>query len=199
MVQVNVKVPTPSFVKPPVVFDVAPVIVSVVAKVLTLIFEIVPLVSVMFLFVDAETPVYLNSPPPKTRLAAALVAFPKFPATSPLPMLVTLSVPKLMVTPPLKVFVPLKVQVLVPNFVKDPVPLITPEAVATPVPEPPKVAAPDKVIAPDAVAAVALLFTRDPMTVNSSAVVLPFKSTEAPEAIVVAMAEPKAVLLPNVK
>ena len=57
MVQVNVKVPGPSLVKPPVVAAVAPVTVSVVARVLIFIFETVPAVKVMFLFVEVVAPV----------------------------------------------------------------------------------------------------------------------------------------------
>lgn len=201
MVPLNVKVPVPSLVNPPVVFAVVPLTVSVVAVVLIFIFETVPAVSVMFLSVDAVAPEYFNSPPPNTSLAAALVACPKLPATPPFPMVPTLSVPKLMVTPPVKVFTPDNVKVPVPVLVKEPVPLMTPDTVAIPAPVPPNMAAVERVMAPDAVVAVALLFTKEPLMVNGSAELFPFKSTVAPDAMmvmaVVAVVAPKPVVLPS--
>ena len=83
----------------------------------------------------------------------------------------------------------------VPVFCKVPVPLTTPDAVTIPVP--PIIAAAGRVISPEVVAAVALLLTKDPPMLKSSAVVNPFKSTIAPEAIVVAVVVPNASLLPN--
>ena len=74
-------------------------------------------------------------------------------------------------------------------------PLIIPDAVTFPVP--PIIAAAGRVISPEVVAAVTLLFTNEPLTVNGSAVVNPFKSIIAPDAIVVAAVVPKASLLPN--
>ena len=82
-----------------------------------------------------------------------------------------------------------------PDFVNVDVPLITPETVTFPVPA--KIAAVVMVIAPEEVAAEALLFTKEPLTVKSSLVVNPFKSTVAPYAMVVAVVDPKAALLPT--
>lgn len=85
---------------------------------------------------------------------------------------------------------------LVPDLVNVAVPLIIPDAVAIPVP--PIMATEDNMMLPDAVA-VPLLFTSEPLTVNGSAVVNPFKLTIAPNAIVVAPdALPRAPLLPIV-
>ncbi len=200
--QLNVKVPVPSLVKPPVVFIVAPFTVRVVpATALILIFETVPVVNVMFLSVELVPPEYLNSPPPKTKLAAALVAFPKFPATSPFPMVPTLSVPALMVTPPVKVFTPDNVNVPVPVLVKDPVLLMMPETVALPVP--PNIADVVRVMRPDEVEAVTLLFTKEPLMVKGSADATPFKSTEAPDAMMVmpvtAVVVPRPAAFPNLR
>ena len=99
----------------------------------------------------------------------------------------------------LNVLTPLNIQVPVPFFVNVPEPLITPDAVARPAPAPPKIAAVVSMISPDAVAAFALLFTKDPLILKSSAVVNPFKSTKAPKTIVVVVFVPKASLLPSIK
>ena len=48
----------------------------------------------------AFAPVYFKVPPPNTRLPASLEAFPRFPSTPPLPMLVTLNVPAVIVVEP---------------------------------------------------------------------------------------------------
>ena len=80
-------------------------------------------------------------------------------------------------------------------MVKVPLLLITPDAVA--LPDPPKMAAVVSVIVPDAVAAVVLLFKSDPEIVKISAVVCPFKSTKAPDLMVVEAVVPNAALLPN--
>ncbi len=90
---------------------------------------------------------------------------------------------------------PVKVQVPAPDFVNVPVPPIIPDAVAVPVP--PIIAAVVRVIFPDVVAAPALLFTNEPLMVKSSAVVNPFKSTKAPDSIVVAVVVLNAALFPN--
>ena len=115
-------------------------------------------------------------------------------------LLPSINFPALTVVIALYVFTPLNNQVLLaPVFVNVPVPLITPDAVATPAPVPPKIAAVVRVISPDAVAAVALLFTKKPLSIMGSAVVEPFKSRVAPNAIVVAVdVLPKALLLPTV-
>jgi hypothetical protein len=81
--------------------------------------------------------------------------------------------------------------------VRVPVLLITPKAVA--LPDPPKMAAVVSVIVPDAVAAVVLLFKSDPEIMKISAVVCPFKSTKAPDLMVVEAVVPNAALLPNFK
>ena len=109
-----------------------------------------------------------------------------------------LTVPPVIVVAPLYVFAPDKVHVPASFFSKVPVPLITPDAVTFPVP--PIIAAVVSVISPKVVAAVALLLTKDPLMVNNSAVVNPFKSTIAPDAIVVAPTVlPNPRSLPNLK
>ena len=90
---------------------------------------------------------------------------------------------------------PINVQVPDPDFVNVPVPPIIPDTDAFPVP--PRIAAVVRVIFPDVVAEVPLLFTNDPLMVNSSAVVNPFKSTIAPDEIVVDAVVPNASLLPS--
>ena len=90
---------------------------------------------------------------------------------------------------------PDNVHVPAPDLVRVPVLEIIPEIVASPVP--PKIAAVVSVMAPDAVAAETLLFTKEPLIVNSSAVVNPFKSTVPLAAMVVTTVEPNAALLPN--
>ena len=82
-----------------------------------------------------------------------------------------------------------------PVFSKVPVLLMMPDAVADPVP--PIMAAVVRVMAPDATTAVPLLFTNDPLIVKSSAVLNPFKSTKAFNAMVVDAVVPKASVLPN--
>ena len=57
-------------------------------------------VIVKFLSVEAVAPVYFKVPPPNTRLVAALVACPKFPAIPPSPIVPTLNVPTLIVVAP---------------------------------------------------------------------------------------------------
>ena len=95
------------------------------------------------------------------------------------------------------VLTPLNVQVPVPFFVNVPVPLIAPVAVAVPVP--PIIAAVVRVIFPEIVEAVALLFTKEPLTVKSSDVINPFKSTKAFNARVVTVVVPNAALFPSFK
>ena len=99
-----------------------------------------------------------------------------------------------MVTPPVKVFAADNVNVPIPVLVNEPVPLMIPDMVA--LLAPPKMAMPVSVIDPEAVP-VPLLFTRDPLILKSSVVVLPFKSTEAPNAIVVETFDPKPALFPS--
>ena len=95
---------------------------------------------------------------------------------------------------------PLNVQVPAPDLVKVPEPEIIPETVASPVPPKIAAAAVVRVMAPDALAVLALLFTSEPLIANCSAVANPFKSTIAPDAIVVAPTVlPKPWSLPNLK
>ena len=61
---------------------------------------VLPVLIVKLRSVLAVAPVYCRVPPSKTRFATALVACPRFPATPPLPMVPTLSVPALMVVKP---------------------------------------------------------------------------------------------------
>ena len=86
---------------------------------------------------------------------------------------------------PIKVFAPPSVQVPAPILLGVPE-LMTPLAITSPVP--PMVETPneeDKTMAPDAITAVVPLFNKDPWTVNGSAVANPFKSTKAPNCIMV--------------
>ena len=96
----KVKVPAPVLVSAPVVAVLAPDTVRVVAKVVTSIVDVVPALNMKLRFVDAVVPVYFKVPPPSTKLAAALVAEPKLPATPPSPIVATLKVPSLMVVAP---------------------------------------------------------------------------------------------------
>jgi hypothetical protein len=106
-----------------------------------------------------------------------------------------------MVTPPVKVFTPDNVNVPVPVLVKDPVLLMMPETVALPVP--PNIADVVRVMRPDEVEAVTLLFTKDPLMVKGSADATPFKSTEAPDAMMVmpvkAVVVPRPAAFPNLR
>jgi len=61
---------------------------------------VLPVVKVKLRSVEAVVPVYCKVPPANTRLAAALVACPRFPATPPFPIVATLNVPALMVVVP---------------------------------------------------------------------------------------------------
>ena len=122
-------------VKPPLVAVLAPDIVSVVAPVETSIVEVVAAVNVKLRSVEAVAPVYCNVPPPNTKFAAAFVAWPRFPAMPPLPIVATLKMPWLIVVTPVKVFTPERVHVPAPVFVSPPVPLVIPE-IAPPVPVP---------------------------------------------------------------
>jgi hypothetical protein len=72
---------------------------------------------------------------------------------------------------------------------------ITPEIVA--LPEPPNIAAVLREMVPEAVAAVVLLFKSEPEITKISAVVCPFKSTKAPDLMVVDAVVPNAALFPN--
>ena len=72
-------------------------------------------------FVVSPTPVYCNVPPSNTRLAAALVACPMFPATPPFPIVAALKVPALIVVTPVYAFAPDNVSVPLPIFVSPPV------------------------------------------------------------------------------
>ena len=76
-------VPVPAFVNAPVVFVLAPVIVSVLAAVATFTVEVVPAVNVKLRSVDAVAPVYSSVPPPSTRFVAALPDAPMLLATPP--------------------------------------------------------------------------------------------------------------------
>ena len=84
--------------------------------------EVVAAVSVKARFVEVAAPVYCSVPPPRTRFAATFVAAPRFPATPPLPIVVTLSVPALIVVTPVNVLTALRVTVPAVVFVTAPVP-----------------------------------------------------------------------------
>ncbi len=112
-------------------------------------------------------------------------------------LLPSFKIPALMVVGPEYVFIPESDQVPKPDLVSVPELLITPETVA--LPDPPKMADVVSVMAPDAIADVALLFSSDPEIMNISGVVCPFKSTMAPDMMVVEMFVPNAALLPNFK
>ena len=185
------KVPVPLTTPDAVAIPVPPINVAVVRVIFP---EAVAAVALLFTNEPLRLMGSADVKPFKSRMAPeATVVGVVLPNASLLP---NFKVPALIVVVPLKVFTPLKVQVLVPDFVNVPVPLITPDAVAIPVP--PIIAAEESMMLPDAVE-VPVLFTNDPLTVNGSAVVKPFKLTVAPNAIDVAPdALPKALLLPSV-
>jgi hypothetical protein len=119
----NVSVPAPAFVKAPVVLAAAPEIVSALV---TSIVEVVPVVKVNALFVEAVLPVYSNVPPPKTKFPTALVDCPILLALPPLAILEILSVPLFIVVAPVYVLTPLKMVVPASFCVKPPVLLTIP-------------------------------------------------------------------------
>ena len=77
MVPLSVSVPAPIFVSAPLVVALAPEIVRVVPASWTSMELVVAAVSVNARFVLAVLPVYCRVPPPKTRLEAAAVAWPR--------------------------------------------------------------------------------------------------------------------------
>ena len=87
-------------VSAPVVLALEPDTVRLLAASVTSMVEVLAAVSVKARSVEAEDPVYCSVPPSSTRLAAALEAWPTLPATPPLPMVATLSVPALTVVAP---------------------------------------------------------------------------------------------------
>lgn len=194
-VPVFCKVPVPLTTPDAVAIPVPPIIAAVVRVIFPEVVAAVPLLL-------TNEPLIINGSdvvkPFKSTLAPDAIVVPADVLLS-ASLLPSLNVPALTVVIALYVFTPLNCQVLVPFFVNVPVPLITPDAVTTPAPVPPKIPAVESVISPDAEAAVALLFTKEPLSVNGSAVVNPFKLTIAPNAIVVAPdALPRAPLLPIV-
>ena len=96
----RVSVPLPALVRAPEVEALAPEMVRFVAAVETSIVDVVAAVRVKLRLVEDVAPVYWSVPPPRTRLAAALVAFPRLPATPPLPIVATERVPALIVVTP---------------------------------------------------------------------------------------------------
>ena len=96
----SVNVPAPVLIRPPVVAAEAPDKVRLAAAVVTSTVLAVPAVSVKARSLEAVAPVYCRVPPPRTRLAAAFVAWPRLQAVAPLPMFATLSTPALMVVMP---------------------------------------------------------------------------------------------------
>jgi len=108
--------PEPTLVSAPfVVVPVAPANVKVFVVISKV--PVVPAVIVNALSDVAVEPVYCKVPPPNTKLVAALVAFPKLPATPPSPIVATLNVPALIVVTPVNVFVPDKVNLPAPALV----------------------------------------------------------------------------------
>ena len=95
------------------------------APVLTLMVLVVPLVSVKLRLL-VEMPVARSVPPPKTRLDAALVEFPKDPVTLPFPRVDMLTVPELITVPPEYVLLAASVVVPLPLNVKPPLPDMIP-------------------------------------------------------------------------
>ena len=100
MVTAPVSSTGPLAAKLPLVAVVVPDIVSVVPEVVTSTVDVVLAVSVELRSVEAVAPVYWSVPPPRTRFAAALLAWPRFPAWPPLPIVATLKVPALIVVTP---------------------------------------------------------------------------------------------------
>ena len=94
---VKVRAPAPILVKAPVVFAPAPDMVSAVD---TSMLDVVAAVKVKLLSVVPEAPVNCKVPPPKTRLAAAFVAFPIGHAVPPFAIVGMLKTPALIVVTP---------------------------------------------------------------------------------------------------
>jgi len=186
-VAVNVQLPAPDFVKVPVLETIPATVASPVPpKIAAVVSVMAPDAVAALALLFTKDPLTVNSsvvvyPFKSTKAFNAIVVAVVVPKAALLP---SFNVPTLTVAAPLNVLTPLNIQVPVPFFVNVNVPLITPDAVATPVP--PKIVAALSMISPDAVAAFAVLFTKEPLIVNGSAVVKPFKSTVAPNAIVVA-------------
>ena len=112
----SVSVPAPILVRPPVVAGMAADIVRLFVVISSV--EVDPVDSERTRSVVAVAPVYCSVPPPRTRLPATLVAWPRFPCTPPLPIVPTLRVPPLIVVAPVYVLTPLRVTVPVVDFVR---------------------------------------------------------------------------------
>jgi hypothetical protein len=96
--------------------------VNTAPAVLTLIVDVVALVRVIPLLLEAVAPAYINEPPLKTISLPA----PAFPLAPDAPMFATETAPADTVTPPVKVFALVKISVPGPFFVKEPDPEKTP-------------------------------------------------------------------------
>ena len=94
----KIKVPTPVLVNAPVVAVLAPAKVRAFA--VTSNVDVVPALRMKLRSVEADDPVYFKVPPLSTRLVAAFVAAPRFPARPPLPIVATLKIPALIVVTP---------------------------------------------------------------------------------------------------
>ena len=91
----SVSVPAPDLVKPPLLAGTEPDMVRLLPLAATSIALWVASTSVKARSVAAVTPVNCKVPPASTRLEAAALARPRLPATPPLPMVATESVPAL--------------------------------------------------------------------------------------------------------
>ena len=199
---VNVQLPAPDFVKVPILEIIPETVASPVPpKIAAVVSVMAPDAVAALALLFTKEPLIANGsavvkPFKSTKAFNAIVVAVVVPKAALFP---NFNVPVLTDAVLLNVLTPLNIQVPVPDFVNVPEPLITPDAVARPAPAPPKIAAVVSMISPDAVAAVALLFTKEPLSVMGSAVVEPFKSRVAPDATVVeADVLPKAPLLPTV-
>ena len=125
----NSSVPAPVLASAPVVAVLAPETVKVFA--LTSRVPVVPAFNVKPRSVDAVDPVYCKVPPLNTKLAAALLAAPKFPLDPPLPIVATESVPPVSVVTPVCKLVPLSTSVPDPVLLRPPVvAVLAPESVS---------------------------------------------------------------------
>ncbi len=191
--------PAPDFVNVPVLLMIPVAVASpvppMIAAVVRVIFpDIVEAVALLF----NNEPLIVKSsavikPFKSTMAPDAIVVTVVVPNAALFP---SFKVPALTVVAALYVLAIVNVQVPAPDLVNVPVPPIIPDAVAVPVP--PRIAAVVRVITPVALA-VPLLLTNEPLIVNSSAVVNPFKSTIAPDEMAVAVVVPNASLLPSFK
>jgi hypothetical protein len=200
----RVNIPTPVLVNEPVLLMIPEMVALLVPPKMAVPVSVINPEAVPVPLLFTRDPLTINgsdevNPFKSTEAPDKIVVFPAFVPNAPLTVVAFetphLMVPALTVVLALYVFAPDNVQVPDPLFVSVPVPLMTPEAVTFP--EPPMIAEVERLMIPDVVDAVPLLFTSEPLMTNCSIEANPFKSTKAPNEMVVATADPKPALLPS--